>query len=71
MNFYFQPGKPLGRYLGNWDKFIGCQALFKNEEVTIHSIEDRYVNVIHNETGQIWNKVHTMSLIPLEYNEDK
>lgn len=71
MNFYFQPGKPLGRYFKNWDKFVGCQALFKDEEVTIHSIEDRYVNVVHNETGELWNRVHTMSLIPLEYNEDE
>lgn len=74
--FVFEEGKALGQYLGGWENFVGCQALFKREPVTIHRVyrsgthNDRYVDVIHNASQEIWHKVHPMSLIPMESRED-
>lgn len=76
--FEFQSGKALGQYLGGWENFIGCQALFKGEPVTIYRVyreyrsgsPAKYVDVIHNASQETWNKVHPMSLVPLEFRED-
>lgn len=65
----FIPGKRLGTYFGDWECFINCQATFKNDVVTIKKTYDGYVDVFHHDSGELWEKVHPMSIIPLEIND--
>lgn len=67
-------GKPIGTYLESWDRFVGCKAQFKGDVVIINQVRRvngiKHVDVIDPETNELWKGVHTMSLIPIEYQFD-
>lgn len=67
-------GKPIGTYLESWDRFVGCKAQFKGDVVIINQVRRvngvKYVDVIDPDTNELWKSVHTMSLIPIEYQYD-
>lgn len=67
-------GKPIGTYLESWDRFVGCKAQFKGDVVIINQVRNvngiKHVDVIDPDTNEIWETVHNMSLIPIEYQCD-
>ena len=69
ITFKFVPGKPIGNYLGNWDRFENCRALFRDKEVVISKVYAPYVDVIDSSTGEYMQNVANSSIVPLEYNE--
>lgn len=67
LEFKFVPGKPVGHYLGNWDRFVNCRALFRNNEVVIAKVYAPYIDVIDPSTGEYMEKVANSAIIPLEH----
>lgn len=71
--FDFKPGKPIGNYLCSWDYFLGCKAQFHDELVIIYRTYRKngikYVDVVHDDSKEVWKNVSLSTLIPLEYKD--